>query len=152
MVYAIVPFPDRIVLAGVTKLMSPVLPAVITVLFALVMVTTAKVFGLPFLGNDKLDGADKTHGGGVGEETGDAAGEGDGEIEGDGPGSTVGSGEGPTTGLGEGSAFGEEDGDGSVDGLGLGEGSVPPTGLGTGEPETTVEGLELSVISAISLS
>jgi hypothetical protein len=79
-----VPFPESVVLAGVTELMSPVLPAVITVLFAFVMVTTEKVFGLLFLGRDNVEGADSTHTGGVGDVLGEAPGEADGELPGDG--------------------------------------------------------------------
>jgi hypothetical protein len=147
-----VPFPERVVLAGLTEVMSPVAPAVITVLLALVMVTTAKVFGLLFFGNVNVDGADNTHTGGVGEEPGEAPGEADGEPVGDGLASTDGSGEGSAPGEGEGPAVGDGDGDVSGDGLGLAEGSEPSDGLPEGVPSTSVEGLELSVISAISLS
>ena len=79
-----VPFPESVVLAGLTELMSPVLPAFITVLFAFVMVTTEKLFGLLFLGNDNVEGADSTHTGGVGDVLGEAPGEADGELPGDG--------------------------------------------------------------------
>jgi len=70
------------VLAGLTEVMSPVLLAVITVLFALVMVTTEKVLGLLFLGSDNVEGADRTHTGGVGDVPGEAPGEADGELSG----------------------------------------------------------------------
>ena len=144
--------PDSIVLAGLTELMSPVLPAVITVLFALVMVTTEKVFGLPFFGSDNVEGADSTQTGGVGEVDAEALGEGEGELPGDGLASTVGSGEGSVPGEGKGSAVGDGYGDVSGDGLGLAEGSEPSDGLPEGVPSTSVDGFELSVISAISLS
>ena len=113
------PFPDRVVLTGLIEVMSPVFVAVSTVLFALVMVTTENVLGLPFLENNKVEGADKTHTGGVGEPPGDTDGDGEGEVPGDGLGPTVGSGDGPTTGEGDGSPSGEGDGDVSGDGLGL---------------------------------
>ena len=132
--------------------MSPVLVAVITVLFALVIVTTEKVFGLLFLGSDNVEGADSTHTGGVGDVAGEAPGEADGELPGDGLASTVGSGDGSAPGDGEGFSVGDGDGDVSGEGLGLAEGSEPSMGLADGLPETTVEGVELSVISAISLS
>ncbi len=124
MVYEMVPFPDTVVLAGVTDVMSPLLVAVITVLLALVMVTTEKVFGLPFFGNDKVDGADKTQTGGVGEVAGDTDGEGDGEVEGDGLGSLSGSGDGSCPGDGDGSPSGDGEGDSSGDGLGVADGSA----------------------------
>ena len=77
-----VPFPESVVLTGLTEEMSPVLEAVITVLFAFVMVTTEKVFGLLFLGSDNVEGADRTHTGGVGDVPGEAPGEADGELSG----------------------------------------------------------------------
>ena len=147
-----VPFPERVVLAGLTEEMSPVLPAVITVLLALVMVTTAKVFGLLFLGNVNVDGADNTQTGGVGEVVGEPPGDGDGELPGDGLASTEGPGDGSVPGEGEGPAVGDGDGGVSGDGLGLAEGSDPSDGLPEGVPSTSVDGLELSVISAISVS
>ena len=128
-----VPFPERVVLVGLTDVMSPVLPAVMTVLFALVMVTTEKVFGLLFFGSDNVDGADSTHTGGVGDVPGEAPGEADGELPGDGLASTVGSGDGSVPGEGEGFSVGDGDGDVSGDGLGLAEGS-DPIGLGVGLP------------------
>src|SRR5687767_15182928 len=137
-----VPFPDSVVLTGLTEEMSPVLDAVITVLFALVMVTTEKVFGLLFLGSDNVEGADSTHTGGVGDASCEALGEGDGELPGDGLASTVGSGDGSAAGEGEGPAVGEGYGDVSGEGLGLAEGSDPSIGLAEGLPETTVDGLE----------
>ena len=79
-----VPFPESVVLAGLTEEMSPALVAVITVLFALVIVTTEKVLGLLFLGSDNVEGADSTHTGGVGDVLGEAPGEADGELPGDG--------------------------------------------------------------------
>ena len=91
--------------------MSPVLLAVITVLFAFVMVTTEKVFGLPFFGSDNVEGADSTHTGGVGDVAGEAPGEADGELPGDGLAATVGSGDGSAPGEGEGFAVGDGDGD-----------------------------------------
>ena len=75
-----VPLPESVVVAGLTEVISPVLLAVITVLFALVMVTTEKVSGLAFLGSVNVEGADSTHTGGVG----DVPGEADGELPGDG--------------------------------------------------------------------
>ncbi len=139
-------------LAGLTELMSPVRVAVITVLFAFVMVTTEKVFGLPFFGNDSDEGADKTHGGGVGEDAGEACGDDDGDEPGEGLGSSVGSGDGSVFGLGDGSPSGEGDGEVSSEGLGLAEGSVPSPGLGAGELKSSVGGSELSVIPPTSLS
>ena len=100
-----VPFPERVVLAGLTEEMSPVLVAVITVLFALVMVTTEKVFGLLFFGSDNVEGADRTHTGGVGDVPGE--GEAEGELPGDGLASTVGSGDGSAPGEGEGFSVGD---------------------------------------------
>ena len=114
--------------------MSPLLVAVITVLFALVIVTTEKVFGLLFLGSDNVEGADSTHTGGVGDVAGEAPGEADGELPGDGPGSTVGCGDGSAPGEGEGFAVGDGDGDVPGEGLGLAEGSEPSMGLGVGLP------------------
>ncbi len=146
------PFPESVVLTGLTELMSPVLVAVTTVLLALVIVTAAKVFGLAFFGNVNVDGADKTHTGGVAEADGDAPGYGEGEVEGDGSGSTVGFGDGPTVGAGDASPSGDGDGDVSGDVLGDGEGSAPSIGLALGLPDTTVEGLELRVILEIALS
>ena len=73
-VYEMVPLPESVVLAGVNDVISPVREAVINVLLAFVIVTTAKVLGLPFLGNDKVEGADKTQTGGVGDVPGDAPG------------------------------------------------------------------------------
>lgn len=145
-----VPFPDSVVLAGLTEEMSPVLLAVITVLFAFVMVTIAKVFGLAFFGRDNVEGADSTHTGGVADVSGEAPGEAEGELPGSGLASTVGCGEGSAPG--EGSAVGDGDGDVSGDGLGLAEGSDPPDGLPEGGGITSVAGLELSVMAAISLS
>ena len=133
MVYEMVPFPERVVLAGLTEEMSPVLPAVITVLFALVMVTTEKVSGLLFFGSDNVEGADRTQTGGVGDVVGEAPGEADGELPGDGLGSAVGWGDGSAMGEGEGFSVGEGDGDVPGDGLGLAEGS-DPIGLGVGLP------------------
>lgn len=147
-----VPFPDTVVLAGDNDVMSPLFVAVITVLFALVMVTTAKVFGLPFFGNDRLEGADSTHGGGVGDDDGDVPGEGDGEMEGAGLGSPSGSGDGSTTGDGGGSSTGEGEGDSSGEGLGDSDGSALSLGLAAGVPDTTVDGFELSVTAAMEWS
>lgn len=128
------PFPERVVLAGLTELISPVRPAVMVVLFALVIVTTAKVLGLEFLGRDKVAGADRTHTGGVAEALGEAPGEAPGDAPGDGLAVTVGSGEGSAPGEGEGSCPGEADGDVSGDGLGLVEGLAPSIGLADGVP------------------
>lgn len=119
-------------LAGLTEVMSPVRLAVITVLLALVMVTTEKVLGLPFLGSDNVEGADRTHTGGVGDGPGEAPGEAEGELPGDGLGSTVGCGDGSAIGEGEGFAVGDGDGEVSGEGLGLAEGSA--IGLGVGLP------------------
>lgn len=127
-----VPFPERVVLAGLTEEMSPALLAVITVLFALVIVTTEKVFGLLFFGSDNVEGADRTHTGGVGDGTGETPGEADGELPGDGLGSTEGCGDGSAPGEGEGFSEGEGDGDVSGDGMGLADGSA--TGVGVGLP------------------
>ena len=140
------------VLTGLIELMSPVFVAVSTVLFALVMVTPANVSGLLFLGNDNVEGADKTHTGGVGEASADTDGDGEGDVPGDGLGSTEGSGDGPAVGEGAGSPSGEGDGDVSGDGLGLACGSLPSIGVAPGVPDTSVDGVELSVISPISLS
>lgn len=129
-----VPFPERVVLAGLTDEMSPVLVAVITVLFALVIVTTEKVFGLLFFGRVNVEGADSTHTGGVGDVPGDALGEADGELPGDGLASTVGSGDGSAPGEGEGFSVGDGDGDVCGEGLGLAEGSEPSMGVGVGLP------------------
>lgn len=134
MVYEMVPFPETVVLVGVTDVISPDLDAVMTVLLAFVIVTTAKVFGLLFLGNDKDDGADNTQTGGVGEASGDEFGEGAGEVAGDGLGSVAGLGDGSVPGEGDGSDPGEGDGDACGSVVGLGEGSVSSTGLATGEP------------------
>ena len=120
-------------LAGLTEEMSPALVAVITVLFALVMVTTEKDFGLLFLGSVNVEGADSTHTGGVGDVTGEAPGEADGELPGDGLGATVGSGEGSVPGEGDGFSPGDGDGDVSGEGLGLADGSEP-IGVGVGLP------------------
>ena len=147
-----VPFPDTLVLAGETDVMSPLFVAVIRVWFALVIVTTENVFGLPFLGNDRVEGADNTHCGGVGDGEGDASADGDGEVPGEGLGSPSGSGDGSSPGAGDGSSSGEGDGDSSGDGLGLACGSAGSVGLEPGVPDTTVEGLELRVTSAIALS
>ena len=78
------PFPESVVLAGLTEEMSPVLVAVIRVLFALVMVTTENVLGLLFLGNDSEEGADKTQTGGVGDAPGEAPGDAAGDASGEG--------------------------------------------------------------------
>lgn len=129
-----VPLPESVVLAGLTELMSPVRLAVITVLLAFVMVTTAKVFGLEFFGIDKVDGADSTHTGGVPEVSGDEPGVADGEAPGDGLSVTVGDGDGSVPGEGDASWPGDGDGDVSEEGLGLGEGSVPSIGLAAGVP------------------
>lgn len=137
---------------GVTEEISPDLEAVIRVALAFVIVTTAKVFGLLFLGNDKVDGADNRQTGGVGDPPGDAPGEAAGEEPGDGLGSVTGLGDGLVPGEGDGYVPGEGDGDAPGFVVGLGDGSVPSTGLGGGEPWTTVEGLELRVMSPISLS
>ncbi|HEY5884149.1 MAG TPA: hypothetical protein VIT88_05645 [Pyrinomonadaceae bacterium] len=150
--YERVPFPDTVVLVGVTAEISPVLVAEITVLLALVIVTTANVLGLEFLGNVKVEGADNTHTGGVAELAGDGLEEGEGELPGDGLVSACGLGDGSVPGEGDGSDPADGDGDASGFSEGDGEGSVPSIGLAAGEPETSVEGLELSVISPISLS
>ena len=106
----IVPLPETVVLAGVTELMSPVLVAVRIVLLALVIVNTEKDFGLEFLASVSVDGADKTHGGGVADATGEGLGEAAGEGEGDAAGDGLGDGSlpGEVVGLGD----GEGDGDG----------------------------------------
>jgi hypothetical protein len=147
-----VPFPDTVVLAGDRDVMSPLFVAVISVLFAFVIVTTENVFGLPFFGNERLEGADNTHGGGVGDEDGDVSGYGDGEVPGDGSGSASGSGEGSSPGDGDGSSSGEGDAASSGEGLGDSDGSTLSLGLGVGDPNTTVDGFELSVISPIESS
>lgn len=121
-------------LAGLTEEMSPVRVAVITVLFALVIVTTEKVSGLLFLGSVNVEGADSTHTGGVGDVAGEAPGEADGELPGDGLASTEGSGDGSAPGEGEGPAVGDGEGDVSGEGLGLADGSEPSIGLGVGLP------------------
>lgn len=146
------PLPETVVLIGLTEVMSPALVAVITVLFAFVIVTTLNVLGLAFFGNDNVVGADKTHAGGVGEVPGDAPGEGEGEEPGDGLVSAAGLGDGLVPGEAVGSVPAEGDGDASGFVVGDGEGSVPSIGLADGEPETSSEGLELSVMSPISLS
>jgi hypothetical protein len=110
------------------------LEAVITVLLAFVIVTTANVLGLLFLGNDNVDGADNTQTGGVGDVPGDAPEEGDGEAPGEGLGSVPGLGDGSVPGEGDGPVTGEGDGDTSGSVVGLGEGSVPSIGLAGGEP------------------
>ena len=133
-------------------MMSPLLLAVIVVWFALVMVTTEKVFGLLFFGNSRVEGADSTHTGGVGDVPAEALGEGEGEPPGEGLASTVGLGDGSVPGEGEGPAVGDGDGDVPGDALGLAEGSEPSDGLPDGVPTTSVDGFELSVTAAISLS
>lgn len=146
------PFPERVVFTGVTDEISPVLEAVIGVLFAFVIVTTAKVLGLLFLGNVNVEGADNTHTGGVGEVPGDALEEGEGEVPGDGLLSATGLGDGSVPGEGDGPDPADGDGDASGFVVGDGEGSDPSIGLDDGEPDTSVEGLELRVISPIALS
>jgi hypothetical protein len=148
-----VPFPDTVVVVGETDVMSPLFVAVITVLFALVMVTTEKDFGLPFFGNDRLEGADNTHAGCTGDAEGEEPGDGDGEVVGSVSGSVSGSGGGSSDGGVSGSS---SDGGGSSSSSGsvssVGGGSSVSEGSPPGDVDTSVDGFELSVISPIELS
>src|SRR5688572_18912269 len=133
------------------EVMSPVLVAVITVLFALTMVTTEKVFGLPFLGNDSVEGADNTQGGGdpspappVGSPPSPSP-----SPEGDPSPSPSPGGDPSPSPSPEGDPSPSPSAGGSSPSPGVSGLSI---GLSLGVPTTSVEGVELSVISPISLS
>src|SRR5688500_808779 len=143
------------------ELMSPVLVAVITVLFALTMVTTEKVFGLPFLGNDSVEGADNTQGGGdpspappVGSPPSPSP-----SPEGDPSPSPSPGGDPSPSQSPEGDPSPSPSPDGDPTPIPFAGGSSPSpgvSGLSIGlslvVPTSSVEGVELSVISPISLS
>jgi len=154
-VYEIVPFPETVVMTGETDVMSPDLVAVRRVLFALVMVTTEKVFGLPFFASVRVAGADKVQGAGVGVGVGVTVGTGVGVGVGVGVGIGVGVGVGAGVGVGVGAGVGV-----GVD-VGVGVGVATGDGLGVGDEDgeplgvteaTVVEGVEFKVTSAMALS